>query len=138
MKDNASDHTDEQVILRVSDARPDTSSKHDHNRDSDVKNARRKNLSHEGKARGRVNAVLARKARVKAGLPAYRSPTELAREKPNSRRLAIYAMCYECQGGGADPGWRWAIGNCGIKDCPLHPHRSHRHKQGESPEGVYR
>ena len=106
--------------------------------DFDVENERREHLTPEGKARGRAKSNDVRRARKNAGLSAYRTPLEVARDKPTSKRDAIYAKCYECQGGeGADPGWQWAIGNCEVTDCPLHPHRSYRRKQGQPPEGVY-
>ena len=106
--------------------------------ESDVENERPENLSAPVQAKGRMRANAARKSRIEAGLPAYRTPIEVARDKPTSKRNAIYAKCYECQGGGADPGWQWAIGNCEITECPLHSHRSYQRKEGQPPEGVYR
>jgi hypothetical protein len=41
-------------------------------------------------------------------------------------RLAIEAKCFDCEGGGADPGWKEAIGNCGIVTCPLHSFRPYQ------------
>lgn len=87
-------------------------------------------------------AAEARQKRVDLGLPAYQNPIEKAKNNPKSRSLAIKAMCYSCQGGTIshppDAGWKWAIGNCTVLDCPLHPWRPHLDKQGGKPEGVYR
>ena len=49
-----------------------------------------------------------------------KTPGELMAEKPNSRKLAMDAMCWDCQGGDhADDGWKWNIGNCTMDSCPL-------------------
>lgn len=70
------------------------------------------------------------------------NPIQRAHENPGSLRMAINAMCYHCQGGlentPPDPGWKWAIGNCTVDLCPLHPHRAYQNKEGTPPEGVYR
>jgi len=34
-------------------------------------------------------------------------PITKAKNKPQSRQLAINAKCYECQGCDADPCWQW-------------------------------
>ena len=106
---------------------------------SDVQNTRREPLSPESRVRGRVKAKATREGRIAAGKSAFRTPLEVAQDNPTSKRYAINAKCYDCQGGiGADPGWQWAIGNCAIADCPLYPHRPYQRKQGQPPEGRYR
>lgn len=57
-------------------------------------------------------------------------PITKAAAHPTSRSLAIAAKCYDCQGGDADPGWRWRIGNCDAP-CPLVPVRPHQHLAGK-------
>lgn len=41
----------------------------------------------------------------------------------DSRKEAIFMKCFECEGGDKDnlpdPGFKKAIGNCTITDCPL-------------------
>ncbi len=63
-----------------------------------------------------------------AGSPIL-DPIAKAAANPQSRALAIAAKCYDCQGGDADPGWRWRIGNCTAR-CPLVPVRPHQHLAG--------
>ncbi len=66
-----------------------------------------------------------------AGQTAERlSPIERAKRNPGSRSQAIKAMCWDCQGGDADPCVPWRIGNCLVIDCPLMPHRPHRRLAG--------
>ena len=71
-----------------------------------------------------------------------KSPGERLLEKPTSRKLAMEAMCWDCQGGSEssppDPGWKWAIGNCTILACPLHNFRPYQNKAGKPGEGVYK
>ncbi len=42
------------------------------------------------------------------------TPVQKSIAKPKSRTLAITANCYMCQGGSADPGFRWRVGNCTV------------------------
>jgi hypothetical protein len=56
-------------------------------------------------------------------------PIERARANPASRSLAIKAKCFDCVGCGADPGWRWQVGNC-TAVCPLTPFRPYQHLLG--------
>ncbi len=42
------------------------------------------------------------------------TPVQKSIAKPQSRTLAIAANCYTCQGGSADSGVRWRIGNCTV------------------------
>ena len=56
------------------------------------------------------------------------SPLEKAKMKPRSLRFAVNAKCYECEGDGADPGWRGRIKECIIPDCPLFPVRPYQSK----------
>ena len=68
-----------------------------------------------------------------------RTPGERLSQKPTSRKLAMEAMCWDCQGGEhADPGWKWAIGNCNCTTCPLHGFRPYQKKAGTPGEGVYK
>lgn len=69
--------------------------------------------------------------RAAGGVPtAARNPLQRAAENPTSRTLAIAAKCFDCQGGDADPAWRWRIGNCTTVACPLVPVRPYRHLEG--------
>lgn len=47
-------------------------------------------------------------------------PVAKAKANPKSRRLAIAAKCWDCQGGDADPGVIRRIRECGVTRCPLH------------------
>lgn len=53
-----------------------------------------------------------------------------ARRSPRSLRAAISAMCFSCQGGdeehAPDPGWKRAIRECMMRECPLHPWRPYQ------------
>lgn len=74
----------------------------------------------------------ARRKRVEEGEGLkHRTPSEKLRDNPTSRKLAIDAMCYECQGGGADPGTKWQVGNCPCTNCPLHAVRPWQHLNGK-------
>lgn len=50
-------------------------------------------------------------------------PLEKARANPRSLKLAIRAMCWQCEGGFADPGVRQRVGLCPNAQCPLWNHR---------------
>ena len=50
---------------------------------------------------------------------------EKLKDNPTSRTIAIYAMCYECCGGGYDGGIRETIRECKV-DCPLHAFRPYK------------
>lgn len=51
-------------------------------------------------------------------------------KKKCSRKNAIHAKCYDCQGGSADPALAWRLGNCEIPSCPLYPFRPYRELEG--------
>lgn len=55
------------------------------------------------------------------------TPIDRARLNPTSRKLAIYAECFDCMGCGADEGWRKAIGECHIVNCQLWRFRPYQH-----------
>lgn len=69
--------------------------------------------------------------RAAAGLPRHKSPMEKAEEAPGSLRAAVNAMCYDCQGQGADPSYHWRIGNCEVTGCPLWSHRPYKAQHGK-------
>ena len=71
-------------------------------------------------------SAAARAARVAAGLSGRKTPMERREENPESRRLAMEAMCYQCQGEDADPCWQWRVGNCEVKHCALWDLRPHQ------------
>ena len=56
------------------------------------------------------------------------NPLEKARQNPKSRKLAINAKCFECEGEDYDPGWTTRIRTCIIPNCPLHPLRPYQVK----------
>jgi hypothetical protein len=56
------------------------------------------------------------------------NPLERAQRKPTSLKLAIAARCWQCQGEGADVGWREAIRACTAFGCALHSHRPYQSK----------
>lgn len=58
----------------------------------------------------------------------FLNPLEKAAREPKSLRLAINAMCYDCQGRDADPNNRKRVMECQITTCPLHPVRPYRDK----------
>jgi len=65
------------------------------------------------------------------------TPIEKAKRNPNSRKLAVDAKCYECQGFNADPAVKWRIGNCQMDDCPLHNVRPYQKMAGRPmPSGL--
>ena len=53
-------------------------------------------------------------------------PLGRAALNPKSLRKAINAMCFDCQGGNADPGVTQRIRTCEIPTCPLHPVRPYQ------------
>ena len=57
------------------------------------------------------------------------TPRERLERNPNSKKYAIEAKFWDCQGGEhADSGWQWAIGNCEVLRCPLHGFRPYQAK----------
>lgn len=58
-------------------------------------------------------------------------PIERARRNPRRLRAAVTAKCWECCGGGQDPGTRRAIAECTVRSCPLHAHRPYQPPDGE-------
>ena len=68
-----------------------------------------------------------------------RSPGDRLAENPTSRKFAMEAMCWDCQGGEhVDPGWKWGIGNCQCTTCPLFAFRPYQQKLGKPAQGAYR
>jgi hypothetical protein len=59
-----------------------------------------------------------------------RTPLEKVRANPKSLRLSVNAKCYECMGGGSDPGVVDRIAQCDTEGCPLHGVRPY---QGKPP-----
>lgn len=53
-------------------------------------------------------------------------PITRARRNPTSRKLAIAAKCYDCQGRDDDPGVRERIRTCLSPGCPLYPVRPYK------------
>jgi hypothetical protein len=54
------------------------------------------------------------------------TPVERAQKSPRSLRMAITARCYQCEGEGADAGWRDRIAACNATTCALHPVRPYQ------------
>ena len=80
-----------------------------------------------------INKALAaaqqkRREMVEAGIKIeQKNPSEKARDNPTSLRAAINGKCFECEGSGADPGWKQRIGSCTLKDtCSLWPVRPYQ------------
>lgn len=62
-------------------------------------------------------------------------PMQKALANPRSPKMAIRAMCWQCEGGFADPGVRQRVGACAKEgSCPLWPHRPWQKKSGQSSE----
>ncbi len=53
-------------------------------------------------------------------------PIERARRNPKSRKLAIAAKCFDCQGRHDDPGVVGRIRECRSPSCPLYPVRPYQ------------
>ena len=88
--------------------------------------------SAEARAENMRKAREALAARRQAGeAPEALSPTQQHVKNPKSRALAVAAKCYDCQGGDADPGWKWRIGNCVGTGCPLEPVRPYQQLLGK-------
>ena len=65
------------------------------------------------------------------------NPLEKARMNPRSLRLAVNAKCFDCEGLGADPDWKWRVGNCLITECSLHPVRPYQRLRNKTmPKGM--
>lgn len=61
-----------------------------------------------------------------------RTPREKAKENQRSFKHALHAVCWECQGEGADPGWRRRIRECDQTNCSAHhlrPYVKHEHQK---------
>lgn len=58
------------------------------------------------------------------------TPTQKHVLKPASLRLAINAMCYQCQEKNADPCVQWRIGNCETSTCGLFTVRPYKKMEG--------
>lgn len=55
-----------------------------------------------------------------------RNPFKALKAKPNSRKLAIHAMCASCMGCTEEmpePGWRGGVRECSSMGCPLYNFR---------------
>ena len=52
--------------------------------------------------------------------------------KEGTRKESIFMMCFSCEGGDIDnmpdSGWKRAIGDCTILDCPLQKWRPYQRK----------
>jgi len=50
------------------------------------------------------------------------NPIDKAKDNPNSLRMAINAMCYECiyDGSGGSGKWRQQVEDCTAPNCPLY------------------
>jgi len=63
-------------------------------------------------------------------------PIERYAKNPKSRKLAIYAKCWDCCGAGTDSGTKATIGDCPVVRCALHPFRPFQGFAGKkSPSG---
>ena len=82
--------------------------------------------------KARAESLRVRQERIAAGLSAVPDAIEKALANPQSRQLAIEGKCFDCEGGNADPGLHWRIGNCDIgpERCTLHPFRPYQHLKG--------
>ena len=56
------------------------------------------------------------------------TPIQRLELNPTSLRQSVNAMCYDCQGRGADPGVIGRIRNCEIHSCPLFNVRPYQDK----------
>lgn len=85
---------------------------------------------------GSLEATLAaaRDAKRLKGASGRLSPLERAERNPASLRLAINAHCYECQGGGGDPGVVQRIRECASARCTLHAVRPYQRREPEAAE----
>lgn len=102
-------------------------------------------MSEQGEAVIEANAVQSdtlsplakahlRMAEMRAGgwKPVHLDPVEKARANPGSLKMAIRAFCWMCNGGGADPGVRFRVRDCGLSDkCTLWPHRPWQNAKGQ-------
>jgi hypothetical protein len=69
-------------------------------------------------------ARIARQKKVDDGTPITRmNPVEKAKANPNSKAMAIRAMCYQCVGGERAVD---TIRNCSSQACALYPHRPYQ------------
>lgn len=80
--------------------------------------------------RGIESASAEYQERLREGSIERLTPPEKAARDPTSRRLAINAYCWTCQGGGGDPGVLTRIRECPSKRCPLYAVRPYRPKAG--------
>jgi hypothetical protein len=71
------------------------------------------------RAKAQEAAKAYREQRKAAGLSTRRTPYERSQDNPTSLRLAINAMCWQCQGEDADPNNRGRIRECQITGCAL-------------------
>jgi hypothetical protein len=68
-------------------------------------------------------AAIKRKRNREAGIKPP-NPIERSKLKPNSMRLAINAMCFDCMG--QESGWRKMVKLCSSPNCPLYKLRPGR------------
>ncbi len=62
----------------------------------------------------------------------YKNPIQSYKLKPNSRKLAINAKCFECCGGNNsddNKGVKAEIKHCSITDCTLYNFRPYKNKK---------
>ena len=86
-------------------------------------------MSNKGLEAARQSLARQHKAGIKQ---VRRTPVEKLKLNPRSLRLAVNAMCWECQGRDEDPGVIGRIRNCYITDCPLFNVRPHQIKSAEA------
>jgi hypothetical protein len=63
-----------------------------------------------------------------------KDPLERAKANPRSKKLAIYATCFDCQGGSSDSGVVKRIRECAITRCPLLSHRPYQKTKANTIE----
>lgn len=63
-----------------------------------------------------------------------KDPLERAKANPRSKKLAIYAACFDCQGGRSDSGVVKRIRECAITRCPLLSHRPYQKTKADTIE----
>ena len=64
------------------------------------------------------------------------TPRERLERNPRSLRASINVVCWDCEGGDADPGVRKRIGSCTIKSCGNWPNRPYQKGAEETEEEV--
>ena len=84
----------------------------------------------EASATTRQDRLRAQLAKGRAKAAANRAAgIQVERKTPPGSRILLKAIkenCIECQGGDADPGLMWRIGNCEVSGCKLRPYRPYQ------------